>query len=514
MNWIFSNHSNILSALWNELLYSPEKPLLFTQYFFWVFFLAVLLVYSIIYKNIRLRNGFLFLVSIYFYYKCSGWFVGMLLLSIVANFYIGKGISKSSKPKLRKFLVFLSVFISMLLLSYFKYTYFFTNLFNNLLGTHFIAIDYLALWSNSLMGTGFDIRTIYLPAGISFFTFHALSYTIDIYRGKAQPAKNIPDFGFYLAFFPQLVAGPIIRASEFIPQLYLPYRLSNRELGQALFLILAGLMKKMVISDYISLNFVDRIFDSPLSYSGAENLLAAYGYTLQIYCDFSGYTDIAIGLALMLGFRIPINFNSPYKATNLTDFWHRWHISLSSWLRDYLYISMGGNRKGKFRTYINLLVTMLLGSLWHGANWRFVIWGGIHGAGLVLDKIIPNFLRPNPKNKIGHFISVFLTFQIVTLAWIFFRASDLTSTKQIFVQIFSRFQWVLIPQIITGYWRVFTLITLGLIIHWLPKHWKDSMKDFFIITPIYAKVVITIVIVLFIFQFKTSILQPFIYFQF
>jgi D-alanyl-lipoteichoic acid acyltransferase DltB (MBOAT superfamily) len=406
------------------------------------------------------------------------------------------------------------VFLSLLLLSYFKYTYFFTNLFNNLFGTNYPVTNYLALWGNLLTGSGFDIRTILLPAGISFFTFHALSYTIDIYRGKALPAKSIPDFGFYLAFFPQLVAGPIIRASEFVPQIYQPYKLSNRELGIALFLILGGLVKKMVLSDYISLNFVDRVFDNPLNYSGAENLLAAYGYSLQIYCDFSGYTDIAIGLALMLGFRIPINFNSPYKAVNLTDFWRRWHISLSSWLRDYLYISLGGNRKGKFRMHINLLVTMLLGGLWHGANWRFVIWGGIHGAGLVLDKIRPKFLRFKEGNKLGNFFSIFFTFHIITLAWIFFRASDMITVKQIFSQIFGRFEAILIPQIITGYWKVFSLITLGLVLHWFPKSWKDSIKEWFIITPIYVKPIIAVIIILFIFQFRTSVLQPFIYFQF
>jgi D-alanyl-lipoteichoic acid acyltransferase DltB (MBOAT superfamily) len=372
----------------------------------------------------------------------------------------------------------------------------------------------LSLWSNLLTGSSLDIRTILLPAGISFFTFHALSYTIDIYRGKAQPAKSIPDFGFYLAFFPQLVAGPIIRASEFVPQMYMPYKLSNRELGIAFFLILGGLIKKMVLSDYISLNFVDRVFDSPFSYSGAENLFAAYGYSLQIYCDFSGYTDIAIGLALLLGFRIPINFNSPYKAVNLTDFWRRWHISLSSWLRDYLYISMGGNRKGKFRMHINLMITMLLGGLWHGANWRFVIWGAIHGTGLVLDKIRPKFLRFNDVNKLGRFFSIFFTFHIVTLAWIFFRAPDMVTVKQIFTQIFSRFELILIPQIIVGYWKVFSLITIGLIIHWLPKEWKDAIKEWFIATPIYIKVITAVIIILFVFQFKSSVLQPFIYFQF
>jgi D-alanyl-lipoteichoic acid acyltransferase DltB (MBOAT superfamily) len=510
---ISANIKEFLNPIGTELVYNPDKPILFTQYFFWVFFFAVLLIYSILYRNIRLRNNFLFIISLYFYYKCSGWFVFMLLFSIITHYYIGKGISRSESPRIRKLLVFFSVLVSMLLLSYFKYTYFFTNLFNDILGTNYKVVNYLALWSNSITGTGFDIRTILLPAGISFFTFHALSYTIDIYRLKTHPAKNIPDFGFYLAFFPQLVAGPIIRASDFIPQIYKPYQVSNREMSFALILILGGLIKKMVISDYISLNFVDRVFDSPLTYSGAENLLAVYGYSLQIYCDFSGYTDIAIGLALILGFRIPINFNSPYKALNLTDFWRRWHISLSSFLRDYLYISLGGNRKGKLRTNLNLIVTMLLGGLWHGANWRFVIWGGIHGLGLVLDKLRPNFLRFKT-NAIGQFWSIFFTFQIVTLAWIFFRASDLTIVQQIFSQIFYHFHINLIPEIVIGYWKVFAILCLGFVLHWLPTKWKDSIKENFISTPVYLKIIIAVIVVLVIFQFKTSVLQPFIYFQF
>ena len=202
-----------------------------------------------------------------------------------------------------------------------------------------------------------------------------------------EPVRNIIDFGFYVSFFPHLVAGPIVRASVFIPQIYQEFKLSKHEFSHALYMISKGLIKKIIISNFIALNLVDRVFDAPSIYSGFENLLAIYGYGLQIYCDFSGYTDIAIGVALILGFRLPVNFNSPYKAKSITDFWKRWHISLSQWLRDYLYISLGGNRKGKIRTYLNLMITMLLGGLWHGASLRFIIWGGLHGIGLVINKI-------------------------------------------------------------------------------------------------------------------------------
>ncbi len=318
----------------------------------------------------------------------------------------------------RKLFVATSVFINLSLLAYFKYAYFFTDLFNSAFNTDFEVINLLAEWTNNLFGSSFNISQIILPVGISFYTFQTISYTVDVYRKKLKPVKNIIDFGFYVSFFPQLVAGPIVRAAEFIPQLYQKFKLTKQEFGHAIFLILNGLVKKMLISDYISINFVDRVFDSPLSFTGFENLMAVYGYSIQIYCDFSGYTDIAIGVALFLGFRLPINFNSPYKAMNITDFWRRWHISLSSWLRDYLYIPFGGNKKGKTSTYINLMITMILGGLWHGASLRFVIWGGIHGFGLVIHKLWVKlnlsfrkyYTTRSSKNIFSHFISVFTTF--------------------------------------------------------------------------------------------------------
>src|SRR5205814_1229922 len=202
------------------------------------------------------------------------------------------------------------------------------------------------------------------------------------------PSKNILDFAFYIMFFPHIVAGPIVRAVNFLPQIHKELYISKEDFGQAIFLIVTGLFKKAVISDYISVNFVDRVFENPILYSGWENLMAVYGYAMQIYCDFSGYSDMAIGIALLLGYRLGINFNQPYQSASITEFWRRWHISLSSWLRDYLYIPLGGNRKGKLRTYVNLLVTMLLGGLWHGASWNFIFWGFLHGAALAIEKFL------------------------------------------------------------------------------------------------------------------------------
>ena len=240
----------------------------------------------------------------------------------------------------------------------------------------------LAQWAEKPF-TPFDII---LPVGISFFTFQSLSYTLDLYRNRIRPVERLVDYVFYVSFFPQLVAGPIVRARDFLPQIFRADFVSRAMIGEGLFLIISGLFKKAVISDYISINYVDRIFDNPLLYSGIENLLGVYGYALQIYCDFSGYSDMAIGIALLLGFRFNINFDSPYKSATITEFWRRWHISLSSWLRDYLYISLGGNRKGKLRTYVNLMLTMLLGGLWHGAALQFVLWGALHGVSLAIHK--------------------------------------------------------------------------------------------------------------------------------
>jgi D-alanyl-lipoteichoic acid acyltransferase DltB (MBOAT superfamily) len=338
----------------------------------------------------------------------------LLIFITVVDYTCGLLIHNSKTRLTRKLFIMLSLISNLGLLAYFKYAGFITDAFNGFFGTDIKVYDILSSLSNSTLGTSFDISYIILPVGISFFTFQSLSYTIDVYRKKMSPVKNIIDFGFYVSFFPHLVAGPIVRASVFIPQIYQKYNLTNREFSHSLFMISKGLIKKILISNFIAINFIDRVFDAPALYSGFENLMAIYGYGLQIYCDFSGYTDIAIGVALILGFRLPINFNSPYKAANITDFWKRWHISLSQWLKDYLYISLGGNRKGKVRTYINLMLTMLLGGLWHGAALRYVIWGGLHGVGLIIHKMWSSlFGNRTVVSSIGKVFGIFITFNFV-----------------------------------------------------------------------------------------------------
>jgi D-alanyl-lipoteichoic acid acyltransferase DltB (MBOAT superfamily) len=330
-----------------------------------------------------------------------------------------------------------------------------------------------------------------------------------------EPVRNIIDFGFYVSFFPHLVAGPIVRASVFIPQIYQDFKLSRPEFSHALYMISKGLIKKIIISNFIALNLVDRVFDAPSIYSGFENLLAIYGYGLQIYCDFSGYTDIAIGVALILGFRLPVNFNSPYKARSITDFWKRWHISLSQWLRDYLYISMGGNRKGKIRTYFNLMVTMLLGGLWHGASLKFIIWGGLHGIGLVINKIWDSIFRNHMRSRwIGRAIAVFLTFQFVNFCWIFFRAPDLESVRTMLKQIFENFSPGSYMTVLPSYSSVLILMLVAYMIHFLPERTKESYRGLFIRIPLAGQLAVIMIVAILLFQLRTTEVMPFIYFRF
>lgn len=404
--------------------FDSNSPLLFTQFYFWAFFALVYAVFAVIMEvgahsaqairregdkakgrntRLHLRNVFLMAVSWFFYYKTSGLFLLILLFVTLSDWLIAKRIyqAKGERREAKgerqaKWWLALSVVIDLGLLCYFKYAYFFTNVVNDLLGTEFAVFDLFAYIGNGFSESGrFMVDKIILPVGISFYLFQVMSYTIDVYRGHVKPVKNILDFGFYVSFFPQLVAGPIVRASEFIPQLYKPFRVSRRLVGLAIFWVLNGLIKKIVLSDYLAVNLIDRVFDNPLLFSGFENLFALFAYSLQVYADFSGYTDIAIGIAMLMGFYLPQNFDSPYKSRNPQEFWRRWHMSLSRWLKSYLYIPLGGNRsvlgkpmKNKITAgNINSFITMLLGGLWHGASWNFVIWGALNGAGMIVYKV-------------------------------------------------------------------------------------------------------------------------------
>ena len=451
-----------------------------------------------------------------------------MALVTTSDYFIAKAIAQvKEKGGVAKTLVFLSLLLDLGLLVFFKYTNFLGESICTLLencGVH--VPSYIT--GSYLQGVVWQPRDIFLPVGISFFTFQSLSYTIDVYRGNIKPLNRLLDYAFYVSFFPQLVAGPIVRARDFIPQIRRPLIVTEQMFGTGVFLIIAGLFKKAVISDYISVNFVERIFDQPDLYSGLENLLAVYGYTLQIYCDFSGYSDMAIGIALLLGFQFPKNFDSPYKSASITEFWRRWHISLSSWLKDYLYISLGGNRHGKFRQYFNLLMTMLLGGLWHGASLNFILWGGFHGILLCLDKIwhslcgvlspltyLPSKRNPNPtKNWFVVMIGGVVTFHLVAALWVLFRAPSFGIAEQMFYQIWNKFEPQIFFQWLTSYKAVALLMLLGYVLHFMPEFISDKAKDFVARCPLVVKAILIVVLVFIVIQIKSSDVQPFIYFQF
>jgi D-alanyl-lipoteichoic acid acyltransferase DltB (MBOAT superfamily) len=503
---------NLVSDIFS---YDPGKTFIFTSPAFWIFFLFVLAGFILFYKKMFVRNFYLLLVSLFFYYKAGGLFLLLLVFVTLIDYTCGLLIYRSGTKAGRRFFLVLSILSNIGLLAYFKYTGFFVQTINDLFGTDIVVTDVLGALSNSLLGTNFDISSIVLPVGISFFTFQSLSYTIDMYRMKLEPVRNVSDFGFYVSFFPQLVAGPIVRASEFIPQLYREYNVTKREFSHAVFLIVKGLTKKIIISDFIAVNFIDRVFELPTAYSGFENLLAVYGYGLQIYCDFSGYTDIAIGVALILGFRLPVNFNSPYKALDLTDFWRRWHISLSRWLKDYLYIPLGGNRKGRVRTLVNLMLTMLIGGLWHGASLRFLIWGGLHGIGLAINKIKDYiFGTPVQKGRLATALSVFLTFNFVSFCWIFFRAQNMHSVVLMLRQIFNDFVPASFGTILHAYSGAFALMAAGYIIHFLPEKFKEWYRGIFINTPLAVQMILVLIAGFLLFRMGSVAAMPFIYFRF
>ena len=488
---------------WNKvgevLTYDPHQPMIFNSGLFVFLFLGFSLVYVLLRDRMTARLLFVTLFSYYFYYKSSGLYFFLLGIVTVSDFLLARQMDRTVTRWKRKALVVASLCVNLGLLCYFKYTNFFYEML-------------APLWNGS-----FRPLDIFLPVGISFFTFQSLSYTLDVYRRDLKPLDSLLDYAFYVSFFPQLVAGPIVRARDFVPQIRRPLFVSSEMFGQGVFFIVSGLFKKAVVSDYISVNFVERIFDNPALYSGLENLFGVYGYALQIYCDFSGYSDMAIGLALLLGFHFPMNFNSPYKAESVTDFWHRWHISLSTWLRDYLYISLGGNRKGKIRTYVNLMLTMLLGGLWHGASWNFIVWGGLHGAALALHKFFRNATgRPKTYHSTGlrRLFAVVVTFHFVCFCWIFFRNSTFEASTVMIRQIFTAFHPELFMQLVTGYWQVFVLMASGFLLHWCPDSWQDACGRAVTRLPLVGQALLVVAVVYLVIQVKSSDIQPFIYFQF
>ncbi len=419
----------------------------------------------------------------------------LLVSTSVIDWFISRAIPQIESSAGRKWLVALSVVISLSILGFFKYANFF-----------------LCNWNNMVEGN-FQPLTLILPVGIYFYTFQSISYIVDVYRRRIAPASTWGEYLFFLSFFPALVAGPIVRAENFLPQIRENRRANHQEIFGGLWLILVGVIKKAVIADYIA-QYNDLIFAAPGHYTGFESLMGIIGYTMQIYCDFSGYSDMAIGLALIMGFRLDINFNFPYKSKSLTEFWRRWHISLSTWLRDYVYIPMGGNRKGTFRTYLNNFLTMLIGGLWHGAAWKFIFWGGMHGVGLIINKLF----RPITSRFDGKvwfdLIAGCLTLVYVSLLWVFFRAESFTDAIVIIGTIFTDFSPQCILPFIEARALWVGLIAFIIVMHYLPQSFHDRAASDFINLPWIFRLLVFLIVIQLLIEFSGADIAPFIYFQF
>ncbi len=381
--------------------------MLFTQLEFPIFFFIVLVAAWLCRDRVT-RNSILLVASYYFYAYWDYRFCGLLMLSTVVDFVVARLISDSDSPRVKRSLLIVSLTVNLGVLGFFKYFNFFIDSARPLLES---------------IGLRGETLSIILPVGISFYTFQTLSYTIDVYRGVLKPTNHFLDFALFVAFFPQLVAGPIVRARELLPQVATVPSWSKRRCYGGAQQMLRGAVKKVLLADRLG-EMVDVVFAGPDLYSGVTVWIAVLAYAGQIYYDFSGYSDIAIGAAKMLGYRFPVNFRHPYLATSMAEFWHRWHMTLSRWLRDYLYISLGGNHGGMFQTYRNLLITMTLGGLWHGAAWTFVLWGVWHGIALAVERYFKDVSALRP----GRIVGWAMTFAVVLIGWVLFRSGDLETT--------------------------------------------------------------------------------------
>lgn len=432
--------------------------MLFNSFTFLQFF-AIVLALHLLPLSWRFKKFNLLIASYLFYAAWNPPFVILIWISTLIDWYAAKGIAATSNSRARRSFVLLSLVTNLGLLGYFKYAGFVLDSFVALLD--FAGIDFQPLKLD-----------IVLPVGISFYTFQTLSYTIDVYRKETPPARSFLDYALYVTFFPQLVAGPIVRAVDFLPQCATERRPGRSQLGWGLSLFTIGLFEKVVVADAFLAPVSDRVYSEPAAASMLDAWVGTLAFSGQIFCDFAGYSTCAIGVAMCFGFAIQDNFHFPYAAIGFSDFWRRWHISLSSWLRDYLYISLGGNRRGGLRTYLNLAITMLLGGLWHGANWTFVVWGGLHGAYLVIERLLKTVAPPS---RLWGRLSVRVVFALLTyagvlFAWIFFRARSLADAGLIIGSMFGSPYAATVPLIKATEAALVLAVSGGLLgLHWLMR---------------------------------------------
>lgn len=447
----------------------------------------------------RLRLLFVFLMSCRFYMVWNPWYILLVLGSVGIDYTASRQIASSPRPGRRKAWLAASLAYNLGALGLFKYWNWFAGSVTDALATLGVSAPR-------------PVLDVLLPVGISFYTFQTLSYVIDVYRGRIQPAPSLVAYGAYLLYFPQLVAGPIVRARDLLPQLLSRPGLTREQVGEGLFLILKGLAKKVVLADYLAVNLVDRVFDQPAAFTSLEVLVGLYAYTMQIYADFSGYTDVARGSALLMGITLPENFDRPYLATSPAAFWRRWHMTLSSWLRDYVYFPLGGSRGSPVRTYFNLWLTLFLIGIWHGAGWNFVIYGSVHGLAMVIHRWCYRRSGRTPQTRDPRwlvFLKIFATFHFVVLSRILFRSPSLAVAGQVVDQL-----WAGGTSLAQVSWGIWALLGVSYGIHFAPKKWLHRARDAFIALPAPAQGAVLALAGGVLVRMAQSQVVPYIYFQF
>ena len=439
---------------------------------------------------------YVILFSLFFAFKANGALMWLLPFTTLTSWYLTRFMMRLKRGKIRKIGLAIVIFTELIPLLYYKYMNFTLEVIHEILRSNFAP------------------EKIILPVGISFFTFQAISYTVDVYKGRFPKTTELIDYAFYLTFFPLFIAGPITRAEVLVPQIQVKRPVKDDLVYKGLWLIICGLIKKALIADYIA-QYNNIVFDAPASQSGFGDLMGVLGFSVQIYFDFAGYSDLAIGVAALMGYELKDNFRFPYQSLNLTEFWHRWHIALSTWFRDYLYIPLGGNRKGELRTYLNSFLAMIVAGLWHGASWMFVVWGVLHGIGLVIHKFCRNNgLNKIPDNKYTKTISWFITFSYVSLAWIFFRAADMTTATTLINNILHTVSLTDAYTFLKEYplWLAVVLISLEL--HSIREADYNWLQSKFINSSWLVKLCIFAVILQLVINLSHHSIQPFIYTQF
>ncbi|MCO4761765.1 MAG: MBOAT family protein [Myxococcales bacterium] len=474
--------------------------MLFNSLLFLVFLVVAVLGSWALGKQRTLRFAFLLVASYLFYMAWNPRFIALIVASTLVDFWVAQRIEDSESQRKRKSLLFGSLAMNLGLLGYFKYTNFFLQ----------SVSDGVGLLGGDLP---IPIFSIVLPVGISFYTFQTMSYSVDVYRRHIPAERSLLKFALYVSFFPQLVAGPIVRAADLLPQFNQKISLTHDDVGAALFRIARGLVKKIVIADFLAVNLVDRAFSNPSIYSSPELMVALYAYTMQIYCDFSGYTDVAIGTAQLLGYKLPENFDRPYSATTVAGFWRRWHITLAGWLRYYVFFPLGGSRGSIWKAHRNTFITLILIGLWHGANWTFVVYGAIHGLAISINRMLVrrNGRRADEFDQPWHQIlwKVFVTFHFVVLLRILFRAPGFGEAADYTQHLFSN-GWGL-ARIDAGVWA---LLALSYGIHWTPRRWVDQFSQRFTDLPVVLKGASMAALAVGVATVAETDVVPFIYFQF